>query len=222
MATIASLLAEHVRLRVRSVDRIFLHGYVPRLQTQGLVVRFLLDQGFPIPSPALLGRIGRRYVDAIDRFARNRAIPVVRFKKDDCKEDVARKYFQAAERRGRTGVVMLGVAQERTQVWRGWRHGGSDEHPHFEFGRQSAVVNHYYWYILDPEWGPSFVKSCGYAPFGVWVYLNGHEWAKRQAEHAGIAYQALDNGFRSVADDAALAEICNTLSERDIQSFWSR
>ena len=60
MATIASLLSAHVRLRVRSVDRIFLRGYVPRLQTQGLLVRFFLDQGFPIPSPALLGNIGRR------------------------------------------------------------------------------------------------------------------------------------------------------------------
>lgn len=85
MATIASLLAEHVRLRVRSVDRIFLHGYVPRLQTQGLLVRFLLDQGFPISSPALLGKIGRRYVAAVERFARNHGIPVVRFRKDDCK-----------------------------------------------------------------------------------------------------------------------------------------
>jgi hypothetical protein len=33
MATIASLLSERVCLRVRSVDRIFLHGYLPRLQT---------------------------------------------------------------------------------------------------------------------------------------------------------------------------------------------
>src|SRR3974377_716602 len=107
MATIASLLATRVRLRVRSVDRIFLHGYLARLQTQGLVVRFLLDQGFPIPSPALLGKIGRRYVDAVDRYARRR-IPVVRFKRDDCKEEVARKYFNAAERDERTGVVMLG------------------------------------------------------------------------------------------------------------------
>jgi hypothetical protein len=222
MATIASLLAEHVRLRVRSVDRIFLHGYVPRLQTQGLVVRFLLDQGFPIPSPALLGKIGRRYVDAVDRYARNRGIPVVRFKRDDCKEDVARNYFTAAERDGRTGVVMLGVGQEKTQVWRGWRHGGSDEHPHFEFGRQSAMVNHYYWYILDPEWGPSFVKSCGYAPFGVWVYLNGHEWAKRQAARQAIAFTPLDNGFASCEDPMALQTICDRLGATEVHEFFER
>ena len=222
MATIASLLAERVTLRVRSVDRIFLHGYVARLQTQGLVVRFLLDQGFPIPSPALLGKIGRRYVAAVDRYAHSRGIPVVHFKRDDCKEDVARRYFQVAEREGRTGVVMLGVGQEKTQVWRGWRHGGSDTHPHFEFGRQSAMVNHYYWYILDPEWGPSFVKTCGYAPFGVWVYLNGHEWAKRQAVRRGIVFTALDNGFASCENPAALKRICDRLGAGQVHEFCER
>jgi len=100
MATIASLLSERVSLRVRSVDRIFLHGYLPRLQTKFQVVRFLLDQGFPIPSPALLGKIGRRYVAAVERYTRNRGIPVVHFKRDDCKEEIARKHFKAAERQG--------------------------------------------------------------------------------------------------------------------------
>ena len=222
MATIASLLAEHVRLRVRSVDRIFLHGYLPRLQTQGQVIRFLLDQGFPIPSPALLGKIGRRYVDAVERYARNRAIPVVRFKRDDCKEEIARKYFRTAQREGRTGVVMLGVGQEKTQVWRGWRRGGSDTHPHFEFGRQSAIVNHYYWYILDPEWGPSFLKTCGYAPFGVWVYLNGHEWSKRQAAKRAIGFEELDNGFAACEDPVTLQAICDRLGAGQVQEYFER
>jgi hypothetical protein len=46
VATIASLLADHVTLQVRSVDRLFLQGYVPRLMTEGMVVRFLLDRGY--------------------------------------------------------------------------------------------------------------------------------------------------------------------------------
>jgi hypothetical protein len=64
VATISSLLADHVSLQVRSVDRLFLQGYVPRLMTEGQVIRFLLDRGFPIPSPAVLGKIGRQYADA--------------------------------------------------------------------------------------------------------------------------------------------------------------
>ena len=61
MATISSLLRDRVTLQVNSVDRIFLAGYMPKLQSEGQVVRFLLDRGFPIPSPAALGRIGDGY-----------------------------------------------------------------------------------------------------------------------------------------------------------------
>lgn len=222
MATIRSLLRDRVTLRVRSVDRIFLHGYVPRLMSEGMVVRFLLDRGFSIPSPSLLGDIGRAYVAAIERFAAEREVPVVRFVRRQSKEEAARPYLEAAAREGRFGVVLVGVAQERTSAWRGWREGGSDGHPHFRFGRQSVFVNHYYFYVRDREWGPAFVKTCAYAPFPIWLCLNGHEWAKRQAEKAGLGFQPLDNGFRSVEDAEALTAICSRLSERQVWAFFRR
>jgi hypothetical protein len=222
MATIASLLADRVTLRVRSVDRLFLQGYVPRLMCEGQVVRFLLDRGCPIPSPALLGRIGRAYVKEIERFAADNEIPLVRFGKRESKEDVARPYFERAEREDRFGVVLIGVAQEKTSAWRGWRDGGPDGHPHFCFGRQTVFVNHYYFYLRDPDWGPAFLKTCAYAPFPVWLCLNGHEWAKRRAAKQGLCFEALDNGFRSTDDAEALAEICNRLSARDVERFFRR
>ena len=222
MATISRLLTDHVTLRVRSVDRLFLQGYVPRLMTQGQVIRFLLDRGFPIPSPAVLGKIGRGYVDAINRFRLEQDIPIVRFKKGDVKEDIAREYFKRAERDGRFGVVLIGVAQEKTSAWRGWRDGGRDQHPHFVFARQTVFVNQYYFYILDPEWGPAFIKTVAYAPFPVWVYLNGHEWAKRQATKQGLDFRALDNGFAACQDDAALAQICRRLSAEHVHAFFTR
>ena len=223
MATISSLLADHVSLQVRSVDRIFLAGYVPRLQCDGQLVRFLNDRaGGTIPSPAILGRIGRSYVEEINTFAKANDIPVVRFAKADVKEDVARKHMHKAEREDRSGIVMLGVAQEKAWAWRGWRDGGHDAHPHFEFARQAVFVNHFYWYIFDREWGPSFVKTNAYAPYPIWIYLNGHEWAKRQAAREGIEYLPLDNGFRACDQPERLAEICDSLSEQDIFAFCDR
>ena len=223
MATVSSLLAEHVTLQVRSVDRIFLAGYVPRLQCDGQLVTFLNQRaGGTIPSPAILGKIGRGYVDEINAFATANGIPVVRFTKADVKEDVAREHMQQAEHDGRTGVVMLGVAQEKAWAWRGWRDGGHDAHPHFEFARQAIFVNHFYWYILDPQWGPSFVKTNAYAPYPVWIYLNGHEWAKRQAAREGIEFAPLDNGFRACDQPELLAGICDRLSEQDISRFCDR
>lgn len=222
MATIRSLLRDRVTLQVRSVDRIYLQAYVPKLMSDGQVIRFLLDRGFPIPSPALLGKNGRAYVAAIERFAEQNRIPIVRFERGESKEKRARPYLEQAEREGRFGCVMIGVAQERARVWRGWRKGGSDAHPHFEFGRQSALPNHYYFYVRDREWGPAFWKTCAYAPYPVWLCLNGHEWAKRQAEKAGLPFLALDNGFRACEDADALARICARLRAADIWAFFRR
>jgi hypothetical protein len=99
----------------------------------------------------MLGKIGRGYVDQVNAVAKAQEIPVVRFGKGMVKEDVARPYMQEAEREHRSGVEMLGVAQEKAFAWRGWRQGGNDAHPHFEFARQAIFVNHYYFYIFDPQ-----------------------------------------------------------------------
>ena len=85
-----------------------------------------------------------------------------------------------------------------------------------------AFVNHFYFYIWDPEWGPAFIKTNAYAPWPIWIYLNGHEWAKRQCDKAGIGYQALDNGFRSCEDPKKLQQICDRLGSGAVHSFFWR
>src|SRR5207244_4171614 len=77
MATTSSLLRDHVTLSVRSVDRVFLHAYVPGLMTKYQVIRFLLHRGYPIPSPAALGKIGKGFVKDIERFVADNGIPLV-------------------------------------------------------------------------------------------------------------------------------------------------
>ena len=157
---------------------------------------------------------------AIERFAKRNRVPIVHFKKGESKELRVRPYIEQAEREGRFGVVMIGVAQEKTSAWRGFRQGGSDSHPHFAYRRMSVFPNHFYLYIRDREFGPAFIKTVAYAPYGTWIYLNGHEWAKRQAGKRGIGFHALDNGSRSVQDADALAGICATLCWRDVERFW--
>jgi len=46
--------------------------------------------------------------------------------------------------------------------------------------------------------------------------LNGHEWAKRQLQKQGTAFEALDNGFRSCADPPKLQATCDRLGPEDI------
>ena len=71
------LLRDHVTLTCRSIDRIFLQGYVPKLQSVGQVCRFLVERGYRIPSSAAFGRIGEAYVAELHRWAGANAIPIV-------------------------------------------------------------------------------------------------------------------------------------------------
>jgi hypothetical protein len=226
MADYATLLRDHVTLTCRSVDRIFLQAYVPKLQTVGWVCQFLRWQrGYEIPSSAAFGRIGEAYVREIYRFAKAHGVPVYRFAKGENKEAVARPLIEAAAAEGGDGkVVLIGIAQEKSPVWRSWKAKGQEHlpHPHMEWGRQMAFVNHFYFYLWDPEWGAAFWKTNAYAPWPIWVWLNGHSWAQRQCERAGIGYTALDNGFRSCADPAALQRICDRLGPGAVKSFFWR
>lgn len=216
MGTIASLLADHITFRLTSVDRIGVAGYIPGLAYEGGVVRFLLNRGYGIPSPAGLGHNHDRLVRELEAFATKYDLEVVRFTRGQSKEEAARPYQDQARRARRPGVVFVGKAQERTSVWRGYKDPADQRHsaghPHFRYSRQSAVPDHWYFYLWDEDWGPAMVKLGTYAPYPVWVNANGHEWAKRQLEHAGVSYEELDNGLLSVEDPEAARRICSRLS----------
>ncbi len=82
MANYATLLRDDITLTCRSIDRIFLQAYVPKLQSVGQVCLFLHRQrGFPIPSSAAFGQIGEAYVAAIHRWAEANGVPVRYFAK---------------------------------------------------------------------------------------------------------------------------------------------
>jgi hypothetical protein len=226
VANYAALLRDEVSLVCRSIDRIFLQAYVPKLQSVGLVCNFLnLQRGFKIPSSAAFGQIGQAYVDEVHRWAKEHDIPVHYFGKGENKEAFALPLIRAAAMAGGNGrCVLVGIAQEKALAWRSWKAKGQEHavHPHMEWKRQMVFINHFYFYLWDPEWGGAFWKTNAYAPYPIWLWLNGHEWAKRQLEQAGIAYEALDNGFRSCADPAALQRICDGLGSAAVHRFFAR
>jgi len=222
VGAIASLLADRVQFRLSCIDRVFVQGYIPGLQSEGMLVRFLLDRGFTIPSPKILGQIHDRLLYAIDKFISDHDLELVRFKRGESKEEIARPYLESAASAGREGVVLVGVAQERVSGWRGFRKGGSDSHPHFAYSRQSLWVNHYYFYIWDTHWGPGFIKLCPYAPYPIWCWCNGHEWLKRQLAARGVGYKILDNGLSSCEDPAVAHRLAASLGAGHLRSYLDK
>ena len=222
--SVAELVDGHATLEVECLDRVYLNAYVPKLQTSGGAVWFLREHlGNPIPSPAIFSRIGNQFRDDVKAFTAANGIPVLRFGKGDRKIDVVRPLLAAAERNGRPGVVAVGVAQEFQNVFTASRtpsDGGKAVQ--FGFRREDRRVTCFYFYVWDDDFGPGFIKLCTYFPYPGKVWINGHEWAKRQATKAGIGWTALSNGFASCDDPGALQAICDRLGPNQILAFVER
>ncbi len=229
VVNINDVLDGHVGLDLACIDRLFLNAYVPNLQVSGQVVTFLTAHlGFPIPSPALLQKIGNRFRHDVKAFAVEHDIPILALKKpdrtrwDDRKLDHVRTYLDRAEAEGRFGVVAIVSAQEFAWVFSAKNRSSTPGVVSYDFAKEDRRVGTYYFYVLDPEFGPGFIKVCTYFPYPSRVWVNGHEWAKRQAARAHIGFSELANGFASCDDPSALQVICDRFGPADVQAFFDR
>jgi hypothetical protein len=221
--TVNDLLDGHVSLDIECLDRIYLNGYVPNLQVGGQVVSFMTQHlGYPIPSPAILEKIGTAFRRAVSAFAESEHVPVVRFGKNDRKIDLMRRYLAAQAATGRSGVAAIGVAQEYQNVFAATQRQGANGVPWFSFTKADRRVSCFYFYLWDVEFGPAFIKVCAYFPYPVKVWVNGHEWAKRQATAAGIGFIELAGGFASCTDPDAVQAVCDRLGPGAITGFFQR
>jgi hypothetical protein len=220
--SVAEILDHHVTFELEAIDRMYLNAYVPSLQTGGGVVYFLQRYlGVRVPSTMMIAPMSQRFVAAMARCAETEGVDLVTFAKDQRKDVVAQKYLAAFT--ADEGVLFIGKAQEKASVFRTEkrRHAG-DGSSYPWIIRSTAMVNHYYVYLVDRDFGPLFIKFCSYFPYAVKVCLNGHEWLKRQLTQRGIAYEPLDNGIRSSEDAARVQRIANTLDAAKIDAVFRK
>lgn len=219
--TVADVVADHVTLEIECIDRMFLNVYVPGLQYAAGLVAYVHHQlGLPIASTAPLAKITDAFSAAMHRFARDQAVPWVDFARGQRKDDVMHEHLAGFTAAGRTeGVLFIGRAQEKTGLFRTEKRHNSDGRPYPWIVRSTGVVNQFYCYCVDDDFGPFFLKFCSYFPYNARLCINGHEWAKRQATKAGIGHTSLDNAFAAVDDPAAVQAICDTLGPDQIDAL---
>lgn len=215
--SVAEVLEEHVTLEVDCIDRMYLNVYVPQLQREQGVVNFLrYHRGQPFASSALLAPITDAFIRSIETFAEDRTIPRLIFARDQRKDDVTARFLADFDQE--EGVLFVGKAQEKTPVFRTEKRRNPETGRTYPWiVRSTAMVNHYYFYCVDRDFGPFFIKFCSYFPYNAKLCLNGHEYVKRQLAREGIAFEALDNGILSCADPARLQALCAGLSAEEIE-----
>jgi hypothetical protein len=223
--SVAEVLNEHVTLEVEGIDRMYLNVYVPQLQReQGVATFFRFHRGFQFASSSLMDPISKTFVAALEQFAKREQAPVIQFRKGERKDDVAaehRKKFTKQE-----GVVFIGKAQEKMPVFRTERRRNETTGATYPWLiRSTAMVNQFYIYCVDRDFGPFFLKFSSYFPYTAKLCINGHEYAKRQLAKKNISFEALDNGVLSCDDPKRLQTICDGLSAEKIDALlrkWLR
>ena len=218
MVTVNDNLDTHVTLDIDPLDPIYLNTYANH-QVGGQANSFLNSYlGMPIASPALLQKIGVRFRNAMQSFAHKNGIPLVQFAKDDRKIKVMDPDLKKAADSGRCRIAAIGVAQEFQRLFIA-RKRDTDPTlaPQFSFDktdRESPAITSTYgrsvWFRIH--------KDLAYFPYPIKVWVNGHEWTKRQATKAGVAHE-LSNGFASTEDSQGLQPLCDQLSDDDLTGF---
>ncbi len=216
--SVAQIIRDHVTLEVEGIDRMYLNVYQPKLQTEKQAACFFrFYRGQPVASSSLMGVMTNEFLSQVDAFVEQQHIPVVHFKKKQRKDDVAAEY--RARFQGTEGVLFLGKAQEKVTVFRTEKRTDAAGKKYAWIVKSATPVNQFYFYCLDEDFGPFFLKFSTYFPYNAKLCLNGHEYVKRQLTKEGIAFEALDNGVLSCANAKRLQQICDGLSAAKIEAF---
>ena len=211
------VLSDHTVFEVESIDRMYCNVWVPRLAYGAGVQGFFVGhRGHHYASTALMDPMTKAFVAGIHGFVAARGLELVSFGKER-KDDVAQQFL--ARFTGTEGVLFVGRAQEKALVWRTQRRYTQDGGSYAWLVRSTAFINYFYFYCVDEDFGPFFIKFGTYFPYTAKLCINGNEWAKRQAAKAGIGFEALDNGFAAVDDVAALQRICDSLGPAQIDAL---
>ena len=223
--SVAEVLDEHVTLELECIDRMYLNLYVPMLQTeQGVAWFFRHHRGHDFASSALMAPMTRRFVESIENFAQREAIELITFKRKERKEDVAKRYLPQFSRD--EGILFVGKAQERATVIRTVRRKNPATGQSYAWlVKSSAMVNQYYFYCVDRDFGPFFIKFGSYFPYNGKLCLNGHEYLKRQLTRRGIAFEPLDNGILTCSDPKQMQKLAAELDASKLDTLarkWFR
>jgi len=172
--TLAEIVHDHVSFEMEAIDRLYLNGYIPGLQSPAGVAYFLKHQhGAKFASSVLLDPISRDFEKRIDQFIKHNRIDTQRFQKGERKDEETLKRLK--DFRKTEGVLYLGTAQEKMNTIRTEKRRNPTTGAVFPWLVQAtAVVKVYYWYLVDEDFGPFFIKFGSYFPYPMKICQGRH------------------------------------------------
>src|SRR5580704_991720 len=194
------------------VDRIVLNAFFPLGQTGGGMRswwRSLHGDDSQLDDKHLremAGTFSRR----LHAFCAKQGIPIIEARSGERKHELAEPHVPKDPTfRGLFLVITANAPAPTWEVKRN-RDGRITEVRH---RKNWPLVKHYYFHIMDREWGHVTIRMCGYPPFGAQLILNGHEWVEREARRKCLTTVKHGNCFVEGSDFAAVNRVAARLHQ---------
>ena len=207
---LSSYYAELLEGSYDCVDRVVLNAYFPMGQTGGGLRtwwRQLHGSDANLNDGQLrdmAGTLSRR----LRAYCARHKVPVIDAEAGQRKHELAQEYLPKDPKFRGLFLVITGNAP--APVWEVKRN-AQNQIIEVQHRRKWPYVKHYYFHLMDPEWGHVTLRMCGYPPFGAQVILNGHEWVERQAQRQKVTVAKSGNCFVEGSDFAQVNRLAARL-----------
>ena len=193
---------------VSCYDRLVIMGTLPGVCYAEGMATYLRTHGIRLfDYPRFAEPLREEIRQNTERLAREHGLEIefIRSAHAFRKEDRIRALL--AQRGDQPGLVHIFAAMEPCAAFTPWHDKATGK---TTLRYKDGKCLHYYFYVLDAEFGLCYLRVPTWAPFRLQFYCNGHNWLTGQLREQGIAVEPLDNTFRSLGDYAqaqALADV---------------
>jgi len=200
--------------RYDSVDRISLNGYFPMGCTSGGLLKWCnaLTGGEALEEKklrAFSGTFSRR----VRAWGAKNGVPVIDFRIGDNTKHAQAERLEPKEPDFR-GVCAVFLARAPAPLWEAYINPKGKVVLYRTKG--TSLVNHYYFHILDEQWGHVTIRLCGHRPFAALIMLNGHEWLERTARGEPVRFNKHSNCFVEGSDWRGLDRLGSRLCHEHV------
>jgi len=196
------------------VDRIVLNAFFAIGQTGGGLRtwwRWLHGDDLTLDDAHLRDMAGT-FSRRLHAFCFKQGIPLIEAQARDRKHELAQPHLPGDPKF--CGLFLVIKSNAPAPVWEVKRN-GAGQITEIRHRKSWPYVRHFYFHLIDREWGHVIIRICSYPPFGAQVILNGHERVERQAQRKRLAVVKDGNCFIEGSDFPAIGQLATEFSRTE-------
>lgn len=199
------------------VDRIVLNGYILSMTIPGAFRNWYRDYNGDDKNlnNNTLMKFAGRFARRVYALAKSRDIPVINSEAGERKHLIASEYLP--EDKSFTGLFLVIKSRAKAYVWDVQEFENS-----INLRKKFSYVNHFFFHIMDKQWGHVTIRMCSHPPFSCMIILNGHEFTERKLCKKSIEFEKTDNCFTAYKDGATLSRVADTCRKGQLESVCRR